>query len=164
MIGVALARRYEIPYELEHGGMAIVYAATDRPTSELVAVKVMRPELAVALSAKRFTREVRVTAKLRHPGIVPLLDAGVAEAVLRPSTQSINGATSTRSLACCTKCWRVFHPTPVRPHRQCAPVMHAMSCPACKPCGPLETVRQTGTDAGPFAVVVPQNAREVIPP
>lgn len=79
MIGVALAGRYEILYELGHGGMAIVYAATDRPTSGLIAVKVMRPELAVALGAKRFTREVRVTAKLRHPGIVPLLDAGVAE-------------------------------------------------------------------------------------
>ena len=76
MIGVALAGRYEILYELGHGGMAIVYAATDRPTSGLVAVKVMRAELAVALGAERFTREVRVTAKLCHPGIVPCLMQG----------------------------------------------------------------------------------------
>ena len=78
-IGLALAGRYEILYELGHGGMATVYAATDRQTGGQVAVKVMRAELAVALGAERFTREIRLTAQLRHPGIVPLLDAGVAE-------------------------------------------------------------------------------------
>lgn len=79
--------------------MAIVYAATDRPTSGLVAVKVMRPELAVALGAKRFTREVRVTAKFRHPGIVPLLDAGVAEGLPFCTMPLVPGETLAQRLA-----------------------------------------------------------------
>jgi len=93
VIGVALAGRYEILYELGHGGMAIVYAAADRQTGGLVAVKVMRPELALALGPERFTREVRVTAKLRHPGIVPLLDAGVHEGLPFYTMPLVSGET-----------------------------------------------------------------------
>ena len=99
VIGVALAGRYEILYELGHGGMAIVYAATDRQTSGLVAVKVMRPELAPVLGAERFTREVRVTAKLRHPGIVPLLDAGVADGLPFYTMPLVSGETLAQRLA-----------------------------------------------------------------
>jgi serine/threonine-protein kinase len=81
VIGSALAGRYEIGHELGHGGMATVYAATDRQTGAAVAVKVMRAELLQASGADRFMREIRLTARLRHPGIVPLLDTGVVDGV-----------------------------------------------------------------------------------
>jgi hypothetical protein len=44
-----------------------------------VAVRVLRPELAPALGADRFIREIRIAARLRHPHILPLLDPGQAE-------------------------------------------------------------------------------------
>ena len=98
VIGVALAGRYEILHEVGRGGMAIVYAATDRQTGGLVAVKVMRPELALVLGAERFTREVRVTAKLRHPGIVPLLDAGVVDGLPFYTMPLVSGETLAQRL------------------------------------------------------------------
>lgn len=73
----ALVGRYEIERELGSGGMAAVYLARDVAYDRPVAIKVMRPELASALGADRFVREVRITANIRHSGIVPLLDSGV---------------------------------------------------------------------------------------
>lgn len=75
----ALAARYDILGEIGRGGMATVYRARDRTRGSDVAIKILRPELAVALGGERFTREVRVTAALQHPHILPLLDAGVAD-------------------------------------------------------------------------------------
>ncbi len=48
-------------------------------TSVKVAIKVLRPELAAALGADRFLREIEVTANLQHPHILPLYDSGTAE-------------------------------------------------------------------------------------
>ncbi len=72
----ALSDRYEIEAELGRGGMATVYLAADVKHGRKVAVKVLRPEL--SLAADRFLREIRVTAGLQHPGIVPLFDSGEA--------------------------------------------------------------------------------------
>ena len=47
-----------------------------------VAVKVLRPELAVAVGAERFLNEIRVTANLQHPHILPLHDSGDADGFL----------------------------------------------------------------------------------
>ena len=74
----ALADRYIIERELGRGGMATVYLARDLKHERLVAVKVLRPELAAALGAERFLREIKITANLNHPHILPLLDSGRA--------------------------------------------------------------------------------------
>ncbi|NIM52996.1 MAG: protein kinase, partial [Gammaproteobacteria bacterium] len=75
----ALADRYTIERELGAGGMATVYLAHDVKHDRKVAVKVLRPELAAVLGAERFLNEIKVTANLQHPHILPLHDSGEAE-------------------------------------------------------------------------------------
>ena len=70
----ALADRYAIERELGAGGMATVYLARDLKHERAVALKVLRPELAAALGSERFLREIKTTAQLAHPHILPLLD------------------------------------------------------------------------------------------
>ena len=77
----ALADRYRIIREIGAGGMATVYLAQDVRHGREVAIKVLRPEVAGALSGDRFTREIAVTANLDHPGILPLLDSGNAAGI-----------------------------------------------------------------------------------
>jgi len=74
----ALAGRYTIARELGRGGMATVFLAHDVRHDRPVALKVVRPEVAAALGAERFLREIKVTARLNHPHILPLLDSGEA--------------------------------------------------------------------------------------
>jgi len=62
--------------------MATVYLATDQKHERPVAVKVLHPELAVLLGAERFLREIKLTARLNHPHILPLLDSGEADGFL----------------------------------------------------------------------------------
>ncbi len=78
----ALADRYSIERELGSGGMATVYLADDRRHHRRVAIKVLREELAAALGASRFLREIEITARLNHPHILPLLDSGDADGLL----------------------------------------------------------------------------------
>jgi len=69
----ALGARYEILRPLGRGGMGAVYLARERSLERLVAVKVLRPDLADAPeSQERFRREARIAAQLSHPGILPL--------------------------------------------------------------------------------------------
>jgi serine/threonine-protein kinase len=77
----ALADRYRLQRELGRGGMAIVYLARDLKHGRLVAIKLLRQELVVALGPERFLREIQVTAGLQHPHILPLLDSGTLEDV-----------------------------------------------------------------------------------
>jgi len=79
---VALTGRYAIERELGHGGTALVFLGRDPKHERPVAIKVLRPELAVALGADRFLREIKVTARLNHPHILPLLDSGEAAGFL----------------------------------------------------------------------------------
>ncbi len=72
----ALADRYRIERELGAGGMATVYLADDLKHHRKVAIKVMRPELAAVIGADRFLVEIRTTANLQHPHILPLHDSG----------------------------------------------------------------------------------------
>ncbi|MGH7703027.1 MAG: protein kinase domain-containing protein [Gemmatimonadales bacterium] len=74
----ALADRYLLERELGQGGMATVYLARDLKHDREVAVKVLRPELAAVIGAERFLAEIRVTANLQHPHILPLFDSGAA--------------------------------------------------------------------------------------
>ncbi len=78
----ALADRYRIDRELGAGGMATVFLAQDLRHERQVAVKVLRPELAAVLGAVRFVQEIKTTANLQHPHIVPLFDSGSAGGLL----------------------------------------------------------------------------------
>src|SRR5512132_3884835 len=73
-----LADRYRVERELGAGGMATVYLARDLRHDRNVAIKVLHPELAAALGAERFLAEIKTTARLQHPHILPLLDSGDA--------------------------------------------------------------------------------------
>jgi serine/threonine protein kinase len=68
--------RYEIRERIGAGGMGVVYRAHDRMLDRDVALKVLRPDLAGAEVAARLEREARILARLEHPGIVPVHDAG----------------------------------------------------------------------------------------
>jgi serine/threonine-protein kinase len=78
----AVADRYAIERELGHGGMATVYLAQDLKLERRVAIKVLRPELAASLGSERFLREIKLTARLEHPHILPLFDSGEADGFL----------------------------------------------------------------------------------
>ena len=77
-----LGDRYIIEREVGRGGMAFVYLARDRRYERPVAIKVLDPDIATAVGAERFLREIRITAQLQHPHIVPLLDSGEARNLL----------------------------------------------------------------------------------
>ena len=78
----ALDGRYTVEREVGAGGMATVYLATDLRHQRRVALKVLRPDLAASVGAERFLQEVRVTANLQHPHILPLFDSGEADGFL----------------------------------------------------------------------------------
>ena len=77
-LGAALADHYAIERQAGAGGMATVYLARDLKHDRHVALKVLRPELAAVLGIERFLSEIRVTAHLQHPHILPLFDSGQA--------------------------------------------------------------------------------------
>jgi serine/threonine-protein kinase len=77
-LATALADRYRIERELGEGGMATVYLAQDLRHHRQVAIKVLKPELAAVIGAERFLSEIRTTANLQHPPILPLFDSGAA--------------------------------------------------------------------------------------
>jgi len=74
----ALADRYRIERVLGEGGMATVYLAHDLKHDRKVALKVLKPELGAVLGAERFLSEIKVTAQLQHPNLLPLFDSGEA--------------------------------------------------------------------------------------
>ena len=75
----ALAQLYRVERELGAGGMATVYLAYDPKHDRRVAIKVLRPELAAIVGGERFLKEIRTTANLQHPHILPLHDSGEAD-------------------------------------------------------------------------------------
>jgi len=79
---IALAGRYALERELGRGGMAVVFLAHDSRHDRVVAIKVLRQEVAAALGAERFLREIQIAAKLHHPHILPLYDSGTAADLL----------------------------------------------------------------------------------
>ncbi|MGE0442102.1 MAG: protein kinase [Gemmatimonadales bacterium] len=81
-LSAALGDRYRIERELGQGGMATVYLAHDLKHGRDVALKVLKPELAVALGGERFLAEIRVMATLQHPHLLPLFDSGEADGLL----------------------------------------------------------------------------------
>ena len=95
----ALAGRYEIERELAHGGMATVYIARDVRHNRRVAIKVLRDEIAAAVGAERFLEEIRVTASLQHPNIVPLFDSGTGDGLVWYAMPFVEGETLRSRLA-----------------------------------------------------------------
>jgi serine/threonine protein kinase len=85
-LSIALADRYRIERRLGEGGTATVYLAEDLKHDRKVALKVLRPELAAVLGADRFVQEIKTTAQLQHPHILPLYDSG--------STAAAHGGTT----------------------------------------------------------------------
>jgi tetratricopeptide (TPR) repeat protein/TolB-like protein len=77
-----LQDRYRVERQIGAGGMATVYLATDLKHGRDVAIKVLLPELAVAVGPDRFLREIEIAAKLQHPHIVPVYDSGQANGLL----------------------------------------------------------------------------------
>lgn len=77
-IAAALVDRYRVLREIGSGGMAVVFLVADLKHDRQAAIKVLRPEIAAELGTQRFLQEIRITARLSHPHILPLLDSGVA--------------------------------------------------------------------------------------
>lgn len=78
----ALADRYTLDREIGAGGMATVYLAHDSKHERDVAIKVLHPDLGAVLGPERFLTEIKTTARLQHPHILPLLDSGSADGLL----------------------------------------------------------------------------------
>jgi serine/threonine-protein kinase len=92
-LSAAVADRYRIERELGSGGMATVYLAQDLKHDRKVALKVLKPELAAVLGAERFVVEIKTTAALQHPQILPLFDSGTADGFLYYVMPFIDGET-----------------------------------------------------------------------
>ena len=82
---------YEIERELGRGATATVHLARDTKHDRLVALKILRPELAAAVGAERFLREIRLLARLQHPHILPLFDSGEAASTFYLVTPYVEG-------------------------------------------------------------------------
>jgi len=72
----ALGERYRVDSEIGRGGMATVFRAQDLRYDRPVAIKVLSPEVSSAVSAERFEREIKISAKLQHPNILTVFDSG----------------------------------------------------------------------------------------
>jgi serine/threonine-protein kinase len=94
----ALADRYRLDRELGAGGMAAVYLAQDLRHDRKVAIKVVRPDLSATIG-ERFLAEIRTTAGLNHPHILPLFDSGSADGLLFFVTPVADGETLKQRIA-----------------------------------------------------------------
>ena len=92
-LNAALEGRYAIERELGEGGMATVYLAEDLKHERKVALKVLKPELAAVVGAERFLAEIKTTANLQHPHILPLFDSGEADSFLFYVMPYVDGET-----------------------------------------------------------------------
>jgi len=88
-----LALEYDIQREVAAGGMGVVFEARQRRLDRRVAIKILRPEHATAIAAERFLAEGRILARLSHPNIVPIYDAGEADGLLYYVMEFVEGET-----------------------------------------------------------------------
>ena len=92
-LNAALDGRYRIERHLGEGVMATVYLCDDLKHDRKVALKLLKPELAAVLGAERFVQEIKTTAALQHPHILPLFDSGAADGFLFYVMPFIDGET-----------------------------------------------------------------------
>jgi eukaryotic-like serine/threonine-protein kinase len=78
----ALGDGYVLERELAPGGMSRLFLAAERALERTVVVKLLPPDYASEMSAERFRREMLVTARLQHPHILPVLNAGARDGLL----------------------------------------------------------------------------------
>jgi len=88
----ALAGRYTVERELGSGGMSTVFLAGDLKHGRQVALKVLSPTVARILGSALFLQEIRVSAGLSHPNILPLYDSGDADGLLYYVMPYVTGA------------------------------------------------------------------------
>jgi hypothetical protein len=81
-LATLLVNRYTVEEEIGRGGWAVVYRARDLRHDRPVALKVLRDDLTALIGAERFLAEIRITARLNHPHVLPLLDSGEADGLL----------------------------------------------------------------------------------
>jgi serine/threonine-protein kinase len=81
-LNAALEGRYTIARSLGEGGMAHVFLAADHRHDRPVAIKVLKPEIAATIGAERFLTEIKTSANLQHPHILPVHDSGEADGLL----------------------------------------------------------------------------------
>ncbi len=81
-LATALGGRYELKEEIGRGAAAIVFRALDLRHARPVALKVLRPEVALGVGSERFLREIEISARLTHPHILPLYESGQADGLL----------------------------------------------------------------------------------
>src|SRR6476620_3989006 len=94
----ATAGRYHILSEIGRGGMAIVYRARDNRYGNDVAFKLLRVELGLTVTARRFAREIRIASALEHPNILPVLDSGELQGLPFYVMPLVDGPTLERQL------------------------------------------------------------------
>ena len=92
-VSSALSGAYRLKRELGRGGMATVYLAHDIRHDRDVAVKVLDPDLAAVVGSERFLAEIKTTARLQHPHILPLLESGEADGLLYYVMPLVQGQT-----------------------------------------------------------------------
>ena len=96
--GTVIADRFVIDRQIGSGGMGTVYAAKQRGLERSVAIKVIAPEdAAKPMARRRFEREARVAAALRHPNAVEIYDFGTHEDTMYLAMELLDGL-SLRSL------------------------------------------------------------------
>jgi serine/threonine-protein kinase len=99
-----LGTSYTLEHELGGGGMSRVFVAADARLDRRVVVKVLPPDRAAGVSARRFEREVRLAARLQHPHIVPLLSAGEIDGLPKATVSDSSPASATRRrTTCCAR-------------------------------------------------------------
>jgi len=98
-LNAVLTGRYHILEQVGEGGMATVYLADDLKHDRQVAIKVLKPELAAVIGGDRFLAEIKVTANLQHPHILPLYDSGEADSFLYYVMPYVQGSTLADRLA-----------------------------------------------------------------
>src|SRR6478672_13867072 len=81
-VSAALSPQYAFEREIGRGGMAVVFLARDLKHGRRVAIKILNPELAAVIGPERFLAEIRITANLQHPNLLPLFDSGEVDGVL----------------------------------------------------------------------------------
>ena len=86
-----LGQAFRLDRELGGGGMSRVFVAEEAAFGRSVVVKVLQPQLAESINAKRFQREIHVAARLQHPHIVPLLSAGDGDGLLYYTMPFVEG-------------------------------------------------------------------------
>ena len=92
-LSAALSDRYRVDREVGEGGMATVYLAHDVKHDRPVAIKVLKPELGAVLGVERFLSEIKVTANLQHPNLLPLFESGEVEGLLYYVMPFVEGET-----------------------------------------------------------------------